>query len=178
MLSKVKAHLLYSDSFIVALAVYQKLTRFKYAQQMLKVLHSVEMEVPSPSSFSERKALLIGQIILAVKQLCSRQLAVKQHLDSKKLEIIDFARANRTKLAGSYGYDAIHKRTFFGLRLHARVDDEGHLCKLLLRPANQHDLVVADHLLQGLTYAIIKADKAYISQVVAPVVIAKRGVEL
>ena len=154
----------YTDSFIIALAVYQKLARFKYAQQMLEVLKSAEMKVPSPSSFSERKALLIGQIILAVKRLCSQQTAVKQHLDSKKLEIIDFARANRTQLAGSYGYDAIHKRSFFGLRLHARVDDEGNFCKLLLRSANQHDVAVAEHLVKDLSYTILTGDKGYISQ--------------
>ena len=139
---------LYSDSFVIALAIYQKLYSFKYAKKMLEVLSSLGLAVPSASSFSERKALLMGQIILAVKRLCSQQNAVKQHMDSKKLEIIDFARANRTKLAGSYGYDAIHKRTFFGLRLHARVNDEGNFCKLLLRRANQHDVRVAEDLVK------------------------------
>jgi len=156
--------LVYSDSFIIALAIYQKLYSFKYALKMLEVLKSLGLVVPSASSFSERKALLIGQIILAVKRLCSQQTAVKQHLDSKKLEIIDFARANRTQLAGNYGYDAIHKRSFFGLRLHARVDDEGNFCKLLLRPANQHDVIVAEHLVKGLSYTIVTGDKGYISQ--------------
>ena len=156
--------LVYSDSFIIALAIYQKLYSFKYALKMLEVLKSLGLVVPSASSFSERKALLIGQIILAVKTLCSQQTAVKQHIDSKKLEIIDFARANRTKLAGSYGYDAIHKRTFFGLRLHARVDDEGNFCKLLLRPAHQHDVAVAEDLVKGLNYTILTGDKGYISK--------------
>jgi hypothetical protein len=154
---------LYSDSFIISLAIYQKLYSFKYAQKMLEVLNSLGLIVPSASSFSERKALLIMQIILAVKALCSKQSAVKQHMDSKKLEIIDFARANRTKLAGSYGYDAIHKRTFFGLRLHARVDDEGNFCKLLIRLANQHDVKVAERLVEDLNYTILTGDKGYIS---------------
>lgn len=88
---------LYSDSYIGALAVYQKLARFKYAQQMLEVLASLDKDIPAASTFAERKALLVMQIILAVKQLCSTQNATKQHLDSKKLEVIDFARANRSK---------------------------------------------------------------------------------
>lgn len=154
----------YSDSYIIALAVYQKLARFKYAQQMLEVLASLEQSSPSASTFSERKAELLSQIILAVKQLCVSQHSTRQHLDSKKLEIIDFARANRTKLAGSYGYDHIHKRSFYGFRLHARVDDEGNFCKLLFRPANEHDLSVAERLVKGLSYTILTGDKGYISK--------------
>jgi len=154
----------YSDSYIIALAVYQKLARFKYAQQMLEVLASLEQSSPSASTFSERKAELLSQIILAVKHLCASQSSTRQHMDSKKLEIIDFARANRTKLAGSYGYDHIHKRAFFGLRLHARVNDEGAFCRLLLRPANEHDLNVAGRLVKDLNYTILTGDKGYLSQ--------------
>ena len=153
----------YSDSYIIALAVYQKLARFKYAQQMLEVLASLGQEAPSPATFSERKVLLVGHIILAVKQLCSVE-SVRQHLDSKKLEVVDVARASRTKLAGSFGHDHIHKCSFFGLRLHTLVDDNARLCRVLLRPANEHDPTVAPCLLAGLNYRIITADKGYISQ--------------
>lgn len=72
----------YSDNFIIALAVYQKLAGFRHAQQMLAVLVSLEVEVPAPSTFGERKSLLLGPLILAVKQLCSKQQATRQHLDS------------------------------------------------------------------------------------------------
>jgi hypothetical protein len=154
----------YSDSYIIGLAVYQKLARFKYSQQMLEVLASLGRKVPAPSTFAERKAGLVMQIILAVKQLCSGQEATRQHLDSKKLEVIDFARAHRTKLAGSYGHDHIHKRSFYGFRLHARADDEGKLCKVLLRLAHEHDVSVAPRLLQDLTYTIVTGDKGYISK--------------
>ena len=178
---------LYSDSYIIALAVYQKLARFKYAQQMLEVLASLNNEVPAASTFAERKALLVTQIILAVKQLCSTQNATRQHLDSKKLEVkvpqvtkerqgIDFARANRSNLAGDYGYDHIHKRSFYGFRrlgqsgtsracpLHASADDQGQLCCTLLRPAREHDVTVAPRLLKVLNYAVVTGDKGYISQ--------------
>ena len=156
----------YTDSYIIALAVYQKQYGFKYAQQMLAVLRSLGIEVPAASTFCTRKQQLLRQIILAVKQLCVKQeaQAIRQHLDSKKLEVIDFARANRTKLAGAYGYDHIHKRTFYGFRLHARVDDAGKLCHVLLRAANEHDVKVAPRLLNHLSYKIVSADKGYISQ--------------
>lgn len=89
---------MYADEFIIALAVYQKLASFRHTQQMLAVLASLEVSVPAPSTFCERKTALVGQsagfplvIILAIKQLCQVQ-ASRQHLDSKKLEVVDFAR--------------------------------------------------------------------------------------
>ena len=124
---------------------------------------SFGVDVPVPSTFCERKQALLGQIILAVKRLCAEQGATKQHLDSKKLEVVDFARARRTKLAGTYGHDHIHNTIFYGFRLHARVDDAGRLCEVLLRGANEHDVKVAPRLLDTLAYTIISADKAYIS---------------
>jgi len=156
----------YSDNYIIGLAVYQKLAKIKHAQAMLALLASLAQDVPAASTFSERKSALVGQIILAVKQVCAKQqaTAVRQHLDSKKLALIDIARAKRTQLAGAYGYDHIHKCYFYGFRLHALVDDHGKFCRLLLRPANEHDVAVAARLLNHLNYTIVTADKAYISQ--------------
>jgi hypothetical protein len=152
----------FSDSFIVALAVYQKLASFRHAQKMLAVMISLGVKVPAPSTFSERKAALLAQLVLAVKQLCSGVQATRQHLDSKKLEVVDFAR--RTGLAGAYGRDHIHNTPFYGFRLHARVTDTGKLCQLLLRPANEHDVSVAPRLLSDLSYTIVTGDKGYISK--------------
>jgi len=137
---------------------------FRYAQQMLAVLGALGIDVPAPSTFSERKTQLLGQLVLAVKQLCSGVQATRQHIDSKKLEVVDFARARGTKLAGAYGRDHIHNSTFYGFRLHARVDDTGQLCRVLLRPANEHDVKVAPRLLDDLGYTIITGDKGYLSQ--------------
>jgi hypothetical protein len=82
----------------------------------------------------------------------------------KKLEEVGFARVRGTKLAGAYGRDHIHNSTFYGFRLHARVDDTGQLCRVLLRPANEHDVMVAPRLLDDLSYTIITGDKGYLSQ--------------
>ena len=89
---------------------------------------------------------------------------------------MDFACAKRTKLAGNYGHYHIHNTTFYGFRrleqsgtsracpLHARVDDTGELCELLLRGANEHDVKFARRLLDELDYTIVTADKGYISR--------------
>jgi len=166
----------YGDSFILGLAVYQKLAGFRFAQQMLGVLRSLGVAVPSPATFCERKARLMDQLILTVKQLCTGSGATRQHLDSKKLEVIDVARANRTNLAGRFGFDHIHDTTFYGFRrlgqsgtsracpLHALVDDTSCLCRVLLQGANKHDVKVAPRLLNTLRYTIVTADKGYLSR--------------
>ena len=50
----------YSDDQIVALAVYKKLAGFRYARQMLEVLGSLGVAVPSPATFCERKLSLMA----------------------------------------------------------------------------------------------------------------------
>lgn len=52
----------YPDGAIVALAlaVYQKLAGFRYAKQMLAVLGSLGVAVPSAATFGERKTALLG----------------------------------------------------------------------------------------------------------------------
>lgn len=78
--------------------------------------------------------------------------------------MLDFARAGHTKLAGGYGRDHIHNTPFYGFRLHARVDDTGRLCAVLLRAANEHDVKVAPRLLGALSYTVVTADKGYLSR--------------
>lgn len=138
--------------------MYQRLAGFRYSQQMLAVLASLGVAVPAPSTFAERKALLLGQLVSVIKQFCAEVSATKQHLDSKKLGVVDFARSGRTKVAGNYGHDHIHNRRFYGFRLHARVDDCGQLCQLLLRPAHEHDVTVAPRFLDTLSYTIVTGD--------------------
>jgi hypothetical protein len=53
---------------------------------------------------------------------------------------------------------------FYELRLHATVDDNGWLRRVILRKANEHDVTVAPRLLTGLSYTVVTADKGYLSQ--------------
>jgi hypothetical protein len=43
--------------------------------------------------------------------------------------------------------------------LHATVDDEGWLRRVILRKANEHDVTVAPRLLTGLSYTLATGDK-------------------
>jgi len=76
----------YSDERIIALAVYQHLWRFRYAQDLLYWLRTHGHQVPAPATFCERKAQLLGQVILAVKALAGLyNPAPCLRMDSKKL---------------------------------------------------------------------------------------------
>jgi Transposase DDE domain len=156
---------IFMDSFIIGLAVYQHIAGFKYANAMLDSLEKQGLDVPAPSTYSERKKRLLGSIILAVKSLADfGEKPVRVHMDSKQLATSEYARAKRVKLPGAIGWDAINECYFYGLRLHATVDDEGWLRRVILRKANEHDVTVAPHLLTGLTYTVATGDKGYISQ--------------
>jgi hypothetical protein len=127
---------LYSDELIIALAVYQHLWRFRYAQDLLHWLRSQGEPVPAPSTFCERKAQLLGQMVLAVKALAALlNPPLRLRMDSKKLPTAALARAKRVGLPGRIGRDHANRTHFYGLRLHAQVDDRGYLRRVLLRPA-------------------------------------------
>ena len=168
----------YSDELIIALALYQRLSRFSYAQDMLHWLRTHGEPVPAPSTFCERKAQLLGQVVLAVKALAGLlNPPLRLRMDSKKLPTAALARAGRVGLPGSIGRDHANRTYFYGLRLHAQVDDRGYLRRVLLRPAHEHDVRVAARLLQGLRYVVVTADKGYLSRGLRAEV-ARQGVDL
>lgn len=155
----------YSDELIIALAVYQHLWRFRYAQVLLLWLRSQGEPVPAPSTFCERKAQLLGQMVLAVKALAALlNPPLRLRMDSKKLPTAALARAKRVRLPGRIGRDHANRTHFYGLRLHAQVDDRGYLRRVLLRPAQEHDVTVAVRLLRGLKYGVVPGDKGYLSR--------------
>lgn len=168
----------YSDELIIALAVYQHLWRFRYAQDLLYWLRSHGHQVPAPSTFCERKAQLLRQVILAIKALTGLlNPAPCLHMDSKKLPTAALARAKRVRLPGSIGRDHANRTYFYGLRLHALVDEQGFLQRVLLAPAHAHDVVVAVRLLEGLRYRVVTGDRGYLSRALKAQV-ARQGVDL
>jgi len=98
-------------------------------------------------------------------------------MDSKKLPTAALARAKRVRLPGRIGRDHANRTYFYGLRLHALVDDQGFLRRVLLCPAHEHDVTVAARLLQGLGYVVVTGDKGYLSQALKAQA-ARQGVDL
>jgi hypothetical protein len=73
-------------------------------------------------------------------------------LDSFPMPVCRFGRAYRCRrLAGlaAFGRDEGAKQTFYGLRAHLRICWPGVIIDGLLAPANLHDLVMAEELLDG-----------------------------
>lgn len=73
-------------------------------------------------------------------------------VDSFPIPVCRFARANRCRIfAGlaAFGYDEVAKQTFYGLRAHVRICWPGVIVAATVAPANIHDTVAADELLQG-----------------------------
>ncbi|GIW32795.1 MAG: hypothetical protein KatS3mg072_0128 [Meiothermus sp.] len=61
--------------------------------------------------------------------------------------------------------------------MHAQVDDRGYLRRVLLRPAQEHDVTVAVRLLRGLKYVVVTGDRGYLSRGLKAEV-ARQGVDL
>ena len=70
-------------------------------------------------------------------------------VDSLPLAVCRFARAKACKrLAGSadYGYDALARHTYYGLRLHLRTNAQGVIGQVQLTPASVPDIFAASDL--------------------------------
>lgn len=154
----------YPDELIVALVVFERAWGFNSSKQMLALLASMDEHIPVEATFCERKRKLTDVILAALTQFFASELgAPRLHLDSKKLPVCSLGRARRTRLPGARGIDIANQLPFFGLRLHALVNDLGQLADVRLRPANIHDVKVAPDLLAHLRYKVVSADKGYLS---------------
>jgi len=84
-------------------------------------------------------------------------------VDSFPVPVCRFARAPRCRSFGevaAYGHDEVARQTYYGLRAHVRLAWPGVIVDCALAPANIHDTVGAEELLQGV-YGIALADRNY-----------------
>lgn len=131
---------------------------------MLHWLAQGGYSIPAPSTFPKRKAALLPQVIPAVKAPAHRgERPVRSRMDSQKLPTAVLGRASRVALPGALGRDHASRVPFYGLWLHVLVDDQGLLRRVLLRPANEHDLQVAPWLLDRQRYVVVTGYKGYLS---------------
>jgi hypothetical protein len=88
-----------------------------------------------------------------------------QIIDSMPIEICKFVRANRAQLfKGSASYGSWFGQTFFGYKLHLKINDFGMIQKFILAPANIHDIRLVDELLLNDIHCWVLADKGYRSE--------------
>ena len=122
----------------------------------------------------------------AVKSILWDRLVALTHRDPQ-LSIIDsfpvpvcrFARANfcqRFAEEAAYGYDAVARNTFYGLRAHVRVEWPGVVVACDLTPGNVSDIAMVETMSEGARGTLL-GDRAYWSPVTTEH-LAERGLDL
>lgn len=128
--------------------------------------HKIERSV-----YNKRKRKLLDYMETIRKVLLSKfdntsQLFI---IDSKPLEICEFARANRSKICSSpsvkpfFGYNAAKKKRYFGYKLHAVCNENGVINSFDFTPANVHDIHYLKEVKHNFSDCEIIGDKGYIS---------------
>jgi hypothetical protein len=100
-------------------------------------------------------------------------------IDSFPIPVCRFARARFSKLfrgIAAYGKE-LGNQTFYGFRLHVKINSLGMIQTFEMAPANIHDLRMLDELAEG-DSGILLADRAYLSKPVKEQLLAKQGLEL
>lgn len=100
-------------------------------------------------------------------------------IDSFPVPICRFARARFSKLfrgIATYGKE-LGNQTFYGFRLHVKINSLGMIQAFEMAPANVHDLRMLDELTEG-DSGIMLADRAYLSRPVKEQLFVKQGLEL
>ena len=88
-----------------------------------------------------------------------------QIVDSMPIEVCKFVRAKNTKLfKESANYGKWFGNTFFGYRLHIKINSFGMIRKYILAPASEHDITYVEPLLENDKDCWVIGDKGYRSQ--------------
>jgi hypothetical protein len=100
-------------------------------------------------------------------------------IDSFPVAVCRFARAKRCKLfkgLAAYGKE-LGNQTFYGFRLHVKINSIGMIQTFDLAPANVHDI----HMLRELTETdsgLLLGDRAYLSEALRQELLEKQALEL
>jgi len=100
-------------------------------------------------------------------------------LDSFPIAVCRFARAKRSKLfkeIAAYGKE-LGNQTFYGFRLHLKINSIGMIQSFDLAPANVHDIQMLVELTEG-DRGLLLGDKAYYSQPLRQELLERQGLEL
>ena len=100
-------------------------------------------------------------------------------LDSFPLAVCRFARAKRSKLfkaVAAYGKE-LGNQTFYGFRLHLKINSIGMIQAFELAPANVHDIQMLPELTCG-DRGLLLGDRAYFSEPLRAELLKTQGLEL
>ena len=100
-------------------------------------------------------------------------------IDSFPMPVCRFARAKFSRLfrgTAAYGKE-LGNQTFYGFRLHVKINSLGMIQAFDLAPANVHDIRMLGELTEG-DRGILLADRAYLSQPLREQLLEQQGLEL
>ena len=120
----------------------------------------------------------------AVKQSLFKHIAERFRdtvvvLDSFPIGVCRFARAKGSKLfkgIANYGKE-LGKQTFYGFKLHVKINSIGMIQSFDLTPANIHDICMVRELTDG-DAGLLLGDRAYVSQSLKTELLESQGLEL
>jgi hypothetical protein len=118
------------------------------------------------------------------KQLLFQYLARKfkdvvQVIDSFPMPVCRFARARSSRLfrgVAAYGKE-MGNQTFYGFRLHAKINSLGMIQDFELAPANVHDIKILPEMIRN-DNGMLLADRAYLSEPLKQQLIEQQRLEL
>lgn len=155
-----------SDSEVITMEVIGEFIGFHDDKSIYNYFkqhwHYLFPRMPDRSNFVRQAANLwkIKEKLLHYLQRYSDKWL--QILDSMPLEVCKFVRARHGKLfKGSARYGKWFGQTFFGYRLHLKINNIGMIRSFALTPANVHDIKCVDDLLADDSHGWVLADKGY-----------------
>lgn len=119
-------------------------------------------DLPDRSNFLRQAANLWAVKMKLFESLQEGNAPYIQILDSFPLPVCEFIRAKRSKLfRGFAAYGKWMGETFYGFRLHLKLNVAGTITGFQIAPANCHDLALVPELTGKDTYGWTIGDKAF-----------------
>jgi hypothetical protein len=149
---------------------------YRYFQRHWKYLFP---QLPDRSNFSRQCANLWHLKELLFKHLDRKHDQWLQIIDSMPVEVCTFVRARRSHLfKDSASYGKWFGQTFFGYRLHLKINHYGMIRQFILAPANEFDVTFVPTLLRNDADAWVLGDRGYRSYKLHDKLLAEQGIYL
>jgi len=158
-----------SDSEVITMEIVGEYLGFHKDKDIYKYFkhHWSDLfpKMPHRTNFVRQYANLWEVKEMFFEYLSSNQDQWIQIVDSMPIEVCKFVRAKHTKLfKESTNYGKWLGNTFFGYKLHMKINSFGMIRKYILAPASEGDITYVESLLENDQNCWVIEDKGYRSQ--------------
>lgn len=155
-----------SDSEVITMEVVGEYLGFSKDKDIYKYFKrhwsNLFPELGERSNFVRQSANLWRVKQMFFNYLTKHENKWLQILDSMPIEVCKFVRARHTKLfKDSANYGKWIGQTFFGYRLHLKINSCGMIQKFILAKASVHDIKFVEPLLESDQNCFVLGDKGY-----------------